>query len=592
MLNASFFYDKAVQIRLTDGSQANAADFNIVNKWNGEKLRVSIKNISGTPSRIREIVLFAGRAEIPAETEFYGEGYHMLAQYRGNMNETEVIGAYGSDREFFHLPDNPYDGDLNIVYYLLRLTLGGAHSLLAFASCNKFLGKFRFKQNYLEIVMDTENLILNPGQSWEMEELAVFSGSNCADLFDKLAAAINQNHPPLKPVTKEIPTGWCSYYCVGRMEPSELYKNAEAMAERIPELEMIQIDAGLNTCDGDWMDWRFDDDLSVACRKVREAGVKAGGYCSPFIVDFQSKLFVEHRDWLVRDEDGNPTNRLCHKKDWCILDGTHPGARSYLKKIMRYMHDDCGLRYFKLDFLSYGALPAGRRYDETKTSVEAFRMGMIAMLEEIADDSFVLACNAPFWPCLGLAHANRTTNDIFRDWKHAGGNALEQFYRNWMHQKLWINDPDCVVLEKLDIIRLRDGLPSKRPCTLTDDEFDFHKAFIIACGGMVLSGDLLYEISQQNINILKKMMGAMGEAAVFDSDKFNIGRFKKKNLICLFNWDDSVKTFTVPLNRQGHITVSDFWTEEKLGVFENSIEINMPAHSGKVIRLESAKKFT
>lgn len=248
------------------------------------------------------------------------------------------------------------------------------------------------------------------------------------------------------------------------------------------------------------------------------------------------------------------------------------------------MHDCCGLRYFKLDFLSYGALPAGVHYDNGKTSVEAFRMAMTAMIEEIADDSFILACNAPFWPCLGLAHANRTTNDIFRDWKHVRGNALEQFYRNWQHRKLWINDPDCVLLDKLDIVRLKDNAPVVRPCTLTIDEFEFHKAFIIACGGMVLSGDLLYEISGKNIDVLKKMMNAAGEAAVFDSRKFEIGRFRTKNLVCLFNWDDSEKMLAVPIN--GRQKITDFWTDVVLGEFSGKIEIRLAPHAGRVLKYD------
>ncbi|MCL2879888.1 MAG: alpha-galactosidase, partial [Treponema sp.] len=560
MFDFSFFSDKPVHIRLSDGTVPGDGDFQIIKTGDNGKLRVSVKNVSGKPVCIKEIALCAGHADIPVDTEFYGEGYHMLSQYRGNMKTVQVIGMYGNDKDFFHLPDNPHDKDLHITYYLLDLEwknqppeqnpppginpLPGnctqsatPHTLLAFTSCYKFLGKFRFGVNCLEAVMDTEDLSLYPGQSWDMEELAVFTGADPHELYDALAAAINQNHPPM--ISAKIPTGWCSYYCVGSMSPQEIYKNAGAMAERIPELEMIQIDAGLNPCDGDWLTWRFDDDLKTACEKVRAKGVAAGGYCSPFLVDFKSKLFAEHRDWLIQDEEGNPTNRRSHKKDWCILDGTHPQARAFLKKIMRYMHDECGLRYFKLDFLAYGALPAGKHYDETKTSVEAFRMGMAAMLEEIAHDSFVLACNAPFWPCLGLAHANRSTNDIFRDWKHVGGNALEQFYRNWQHRKLWINDPDCILLEKLELVRMKNGAPSPRPSLLSDDEFEFHKAFAVASGGMILSGDLLYEISDRNIDTLKKMMSVMGEAAAFDSTLFEIGRFKTKNLICLFNWQDT-----------------------------------------------------
>ena len=581
------------EIRLTNGQPAATTDFTITRNYSakGDRLRVNIKNISNKPQRIKEIAVITGNAPIPDTTTYYGEGYHMLCQYRGDMKTTEMIGAYKVDKEFFHLVDNPHDKNLNITYYLLELTVPSkGHTLLAFASCHKFLSKFRFGTGYIEAIMDAEDLLLQPGEAWDMEELVAFTGNNSPTLYDNLANAINQNHPPMKyHEPNKIHTGWCSYYCVGIFDPEALYQNAEALAARIPELEMIQIDAGLNTKNGDWSSWKFDDDLAAACKKVREKGVIAGGYYSPFIVDKDSELAKNHPDWLVKDEEGNPTNRRCYKKDWYILDGSHPDARQNLKKLIRYMYDECGLRYFKLDFLSYGALPAGVRYDETKTSVEAYRMGMKAMLEEVGEDSFVLACNAAFWPTLGLAHGNRSTNDIFRAWKQVRGNALEQFYRNWQHQKIWINDPDVIVLEKLDITRRGTaGSPSLRPSILTDAEFEFHKAFAIACGGMILSGDLLHQISDANIEVLKKMISAMGEAAVFDSTNFEIGRFNTKNLICLFNWQDEPKTLTVPLVNPANI--HDFWTGENLGQHTNTLEITLEAHGGKVLKLENTQK--
>lgn len=586
MIRAAFFQDKPIQVRLTDGSVASPDVLRITKTWRDDALRTTIKNVSNRPLCVREIVLFAGEAPLPAETRFYGEGYHMLSQYRGDMRAGEVVGSYGDDKSFFHLPDSPYEQGCQTVYYLLEFISETEKCLLAFASCHKFLGKFRFRENYLEIVLDAEDILLYPGQAWDAEQLVVYVGTNSAALYERLAAAIAINHPPL-PLPDgwaQIPTGWCSYYCVGVMSPESLYQNAKAMARRIPELSMIQIDAGMNTENGDWLTPRFEDDLAAACQKVRAHGVDAGGYCSPFIVSIESQLYAEHPDWLIWDEQGRPTSRRSRRPDWCILDGTHPEARDYLKRIARYMHDACGLRYYKLDFLSYGALPAGKHYDETKTSVEAYRMGLTAMIEEVAGDSFILACNAPFWPTLGLAHGNRATNDIFRDWKHVHMNALEQFHRNWQHQRLWANDPDCIVLEKLDIVRLKNGEPSPRPCTLTDDEFTFHKAFAIASGGMILSGDLLDALSDENIEALRKMIRMRGEAAVFDTDTFEVGRFKSKNLLCLFNWDAVNKWLCADL--PGKHRLVDFWTGTDMGICEARFTVEMPAHSGRVILFE------
>lgn len=586
MIDATFFQDKQVVIRLTDGTTAQPDAMQITRIWAGGSLRVNIKNTNPQPVRIKEIALFAGDVPLPADTRFYAEGYHMLSQYRGDFTSIECIGAYGDDKSFFHLPDNPYDEGCHVVYYLLELIGETQRSLIAFASCHKFLGKFRLREGYLEIVMDAEDIALQPGEAWDMEELIILTGPERQPLYEQLAAAINQNHPPLAlpKGVDTIPTGWCSYYCMGIMSPEGLYENAKAMAERIPELKMIQIDAGLAANDGDWLTPSFDDDLEAACKKVRAYGVDAGGYCSPFLVGTDSQLYVDHPDWLIHDEDGNPTSRRSHRPDWCILDGTHPEAREFLREIARYMHGPCGLRYYKLDFLSYGALPAGRHYDESKTSVEAYRMGLKAMIDEVADDSFILACNAPFWPTLGLAHGNRTTNDIFRDWKHVGGNALEQFYRNWQHERLWANDPDCILLEKLDIIRMKNGQPSPRPCTLTDDEFAFHKAFAIATGGMLLSGDLLYELSDENIEALRKMIDARGEAAVFDSDAFEVGRFAQKNLLCLFNWEAAPKQLSVSLDAPCRLV--DFWTGEPLGTYTDTLTITMNPHGGRVLKIE------
>ena len=595
MLQSSDFHNIPVEVRLVDGRILGAADLAITKIYNatGDKLRVTIKNTSAEPVEVAEIALIPGQAPIPKETKYYGEGYHMLCQYRGDMENTEIIGNFGSDKKFFSFPDSPHDKGLNIVYGLLTLTFGeGGHTLFAFASCHKFLGKFRFGTNYVEAVMDAEGLVLQPGQAWDMEELVVFSGEKSAPLYDQLAAAINANHPPMAYHEEgKIPTGWCSYYCVGQFDPEAIYQNARDMAERIPELEMIQIDAGMTRPNGDWQNWQWPDDMAAACEKVRAAGVTPGGYYSPFIVEDTSDVAKNHPEWLVHGEDGKPTNALSYKKSWYILDGSHPGARENLRKLIRYYYDECQFRYFKLDFLSYGALPAGKRYDQTKTSVEAYRMGMKAMLEEVGPDSFVLACNAPFWPTLGLAHGNRSTNDIFRAWKQVRGNALEQFYRNWQHQKLWINDPDVVVLERLDITRTgKDGAPSLRPCTLTDPEFEFHKAFAVASGGMILSGDLIGQLSDENIKVLKKMKTFMGEAATFDSDAFEIGRFKTKNLICVFNWDDEGKVVFVPILEKSE--VQDFWTNKKMGTHEDEMEIYLPAHGARILHFlpERAKR--
>ena len=73
-------------------------------------------------------------------------------------------------------------------------------------------------------------------------------------------------------------------------------------------------------------------------------------------------------------------------------------------------------------------------------------------------------------------------------------------------------------------------------CDLTDDEIEYHKAYIVASGGVVTSGDKLDDISEKNLDVLRRMMAAAGDAAVYDDDSFEIGSHRpwaKAHYLCV-----------------------------------------------------------
>lgn len=586
MLDKKFLKEISASVRLSDETIASEKEISVEKGWTGNILRSRVINNSNKSLKIKEIVLFSGEMPLANDTDFYGEGFNMLTQYSGTLSEPKVVGAYGTDWDFFRIPKTRFNINLWTVYNLILLSpKASQHILMAFTSCNRFMGEFRFKDNYMEIIMDTEDLVLNPGASWDMEEFIIVTGENINKLFDELAGQINVNHPPM--IYNEIPSGWCSYYCLRPMNIQGLVQNAYAMARRIPELKRIQIDGGYEAHNGDWLVPRpsLGADMKTICDAIRTSGMEAAGYISPYIAEIESNLLKEHPDWFVRDEEGKPFNEIGRNRHWYMLDGSNPEAQNYLRNIARVMHDEWGIRYFKLDFLAYGALPGGCRYDKNATRVEAFRRGIKAIVDEVGHDSFVLGCNAPFWPILGLVHGNRVTNDIHRDWKHVGGNAKELFWRNWQNNRLWINDPDVIVLEKLDLVGMKDGQVTVKKSLLTDDEFEFHKAFIVASGGMILSGDLITSLSEQNIKVLRKLISTTGKAACFDDTSFTIGRIDKgeEQILCIFNWDEQVKDVEISLN--GDYRVFDFWTDEEIGWYSNKIMINnMAPHLGRVLK--------
>jgi alpha-galactosidase len=71
------------------------------------------------------------------------------------------------------------------------------------------------------------------------------------------------------------------------------------------------------------------------------------------------------------------------------------------------------------------------------------------------DDAVILGCGAPLLPSIGLVDAMRVSPDVMPAWEPdlddisqpgmrsalAAGRA-----RAWMHGRLWVNDPDCVLV--------------------------------------------------------------------------------------------------------------------------------------------------
>lgn len=573
------------QVRLSDGSIAHMSQCALERRWECNYMRAALTNVGTQPLRVREVVLYGGVFPVPPSCEFYGEGFQMLAQYCGTLTAPRVIGKYGSDEEFFHIPKTAFNADRYTVYNCLLL-MPSPHdlTLLAYSSCYKYSGEFRFKGSDIEVVFDCEDRVIAPGETWDFDEFALFNGEDIDGLFAQLAQRLNQNHPPLR--YPEIPFGWCSYHCLSGVKASEMYAQAEALHRRIPELKRIQIDAGYQSSS----DWLIPNPKSGAtmkemCAQIRALGAEPAGYLSPFLVEQDSVLMREHPDWVVCDAQGRPFHEYTHVDRWYMLDGSNPDAVNYMRNVMRTMHDEWGLRYFKLDFTCYGALPGGVRHNNM-TRIEAFRAVFGAIVDEVGSDSYILGCNAPLWAQLGLVHGNRATNDVFRRWETVRELAQQQFWRNWQ-SRLWINDPDGVVLEKRDMSGYHNGRYRRRISELSDAEFRFHQAYIVACGGVVTSGDLLTELSECNLDILRKMMANTGAAAVFDDTTFTVGRMTRAagQLICVFNWSDEVRCIEVALD--GEYAVSELFTGAELGRHrERLILRDMLPHDARVLLLK------
>ena len=558
-------------------------------EWNGNICDLTLSNVSDKDALVGDITLFSADMPYSPDTEFYAEGYNMLSQYGGTVDNCKLIGSFS---DYDHYRMKKPEG-INQVYNMILFFPRESEPLLVgFCSCFRFSGWIRFNTERLEIAINGEDILLEAGKSIRLEQVYIGQGERNTVLAD-FADAIAVNHPRLE-FTK-IPTGWCSWLVYGPdITEKNIYDNLDAIADNGLDLEYIQIDDGYQAYWGDWFDFtdKFEGGVRRVCLDIKEKGFEPAIWVAPFVAEGSSRVFREHPDWFIKDDSGMPlpSDRVTFGgwrcAPWYILDTTNPEAIKYIKTVFSTMRNEWQIRYFKLDAIVWEALPFGVRYDRSKTSVEAFRLGMDAIYEATGGDSFILGGNSPMWPAIGKVHGMRVTNDNQRGFYQFSQIGKECFNRNWQHNRFWINDPDTVLLQNsVNEVVGPDGRITSVVGDVTDDEFAFNAAYTMASGGMVLSGDDVSRLSPKNIALLKRLLPPTEHAALFDDTTFTVGRAKindEKTVIYVFNFDDFSKEISIKIDKK--YEVYDLINDRIMGVFEDEIRLSdVRAHIGIVL---------
>ncbi len=552
------------QVRTVEPSAA----VKIVGERKGDLYLPRLINTGKTPVHVTEVSLFRIAHDLPDATALYGESFQMLTQTAGTLGQPIDL-AYDELKHY----KIPQPADAKVVTGMMTLTPpGGETMLLAFTSCHRFNGRFYLRPKSIEVVLDTEGLAIEPGESWNLEEFLYTTGPNRAALLARLAARIDVNHPPLR--FDKPPAGWCSWYCFGsRVTAKNVMDNLGAIEKDAPQLKYVQLDDGYQPAMGDWLETgkAFGGDVQGVLQAIRKQGFEPAIWVAPFIAEAGSHLFQQHPDWFMKGDDGKPlpadkvTFQGWRHGPWYALDGTNPEVQQHLENVFRTMRRDWGVTYFKLDANFWGAMHGGRLHDPKATRIEAYRRGMQAVLKG-AGDSFILGCNHPIWASFGLIHGSRSSGDISRKWETFSKVARQNLNRNWQNGRLWWNDPDAVTLSG----------------NMPEEEYRFHATAVMASGGLVLSGDDLSTLPADRLAMLKKLLPPTGVAAEFADESLKVGivKLKDRTLVCVFNWTDQAAKIPVKLAQAGEVT--DLWSGTTYGR-QSALDVPLKPHEGTVL---------
>lgn len=427
---------------------------------------------SWSPTRTRRIGVDRDPSLHPGSIPLVRAAYHADPQAAapGEVRSEQVTVLHGSGREYVCAG---FDG-------------GERHA-----------GTMRIRRtgDRLDVVAEAwlGGAVLRPGTQRALHSVIVTTGDDPSALLESWATLVGRRAGARTGAPFQV--GWCSWYHYFHEVTEDAIRANLARAPDWP-FSVFQLDDGYQAAIGDWLTTTdaFPSGIDGVVAAIRDAGYDPGIWIAPFLAAPGSEVARLHPDWLARaPESEGPAIGMVHEVWGGLmwqLDTTHPGVREHLSALARDLVD-MGYRYLKLDFTFSPGLPA-RVHDPTSTPAERVRAGYDAIRDGAGDDAFILGCGAPLGPLVGVVDGMRIGADVAPWWSAPVANPLLAGYedaapatrhaftntlsRAFQHRRLWLNDPDCLMLRTSDT-------------ALTPEAIDVWCRTVAGSGGLVLVSD-------------------------------------------------------------------------------------------------------
>jgi alpha-galactosidase len=369
--------------------------------------------------------------------------------------------------------------------------------------------------------VETETCLERPlasGEELALEPVHAALGTDPSALLEGFASELGEGAGAR--TGSPFQAGWCSWYQFFHDVSEEtLLRNLEALAARRTEIpiEVVQLDDGFQRQVGDWLETngKFPRGLAPVAAAIRDAGFRPGLWTAPFCVAPESRLFGAHPEWLLRSGTGLHRG-LVHpqwsKGGWIhALDPSRDDVCEHLLRTFAALAG-VGFTYLKLDFLYVVAMRA-EAADPRVTRAGRLRRGLAAIRRGAGGDAFLLGCGCPLGPAVGVVDGMRIGPDVAPAWYPDPGfrvRGIEEtqpstrsavrsvLARAWMHRRLWLNDPDCLMVRT-------------RGTQLTPPEVGTLAAVIAATGGMLVFSDDVPALGADDVARLRETLALARE---------------------------------------------------------------------------------
>lgn len=454
-----------------------------------------------------------------------------------------------------------------------------------------------------------DGISLAPGDAAWSEWFLIDLVGHPNDQLERYGDALARMMDARVPAT--TPSGWCSwYYFYTTVTETDVVRNLRALEDwrgQLP-IDTVQIDDGYQADIGDWLtvNEKFPKGMQWLASEIKAAGYTPGLWLAPFLIAETSATYAQHPDFVTRNSDGTPAiaNHNWERDNYGI-DGTNPDAQAWLENLFRQVCDGWGYEYVKIDFL-FGAALKGNRHDPNATRVRAYRQALEAVRRGTGPDRFILGCGSLMSPSVGFFDGNRIGPDCAPFWRFLTRAerespttktrtpndhlSTETAMRNtinrwWMHNRLWANDPDCLLV-RTDRTKM------------TLDEVRTMATVIGLSGGMTLSSDDLDKLPPDRVDLLRMMVPPLPKSAVPPDvmltdmpEQFEVAynrEYDDVRLVGVFNFGDLTRDLTLQLP-EGQWHAFELWEERYRGVVSGALTFDLVSpHAARLVAVRPA----
>ncbi|MGZ4728175.1 MAG: glycoside hydrolase family 36 protein [Acidimicrobiales bacterium] len=442
----------------------------------------SLANRGDQPVSVRSVALVFTLVDAVAPLRIFRNGYQSwtpsgVAVFGIDRDPSLARGSIELARGVHHADQSVSRPDeLRSEWVTVLQSAGSAPLLVGFDGGDRHDGTLRLREGAsgpeLWVEAFLGGAVIAPGEERPLHAVMVADGAadgaDASMLLEHWAGEVGRVGRAR--VTAPYQVGWCSWYhYFHQVSEADLRSNL-ALAGDWP-FDVFQLDDGFQSAIGDWLttNERFPSDLDAIAAAIAGAGRRPGLWIAPFIAAPDSKVVADHPDWLTRDAHGEPLLGM-YNPPWgggldgfmYALDTTNPEVLAHLESVAATLVE-AGFTYLKLDF-TFAPSFDGVYRDAAQTPAQRVRAGFDAIRRGAGEEAFLLGCGVPLAHVVGVVDGNRIGADVAPAWNavnfetavpgyeralpatvHSWQNTLS---RSFMHRRLWLNDPDCLMLRQ------------------------------------------------------------------------------------------------------------------------------------------------